>query len=172
MPETRAGDDAPAPPPPRGPVAALGGAFALAGGALLLGVAALTAWSVAQRWLTSQPVPGDFELVSIGSGVAVFGFLAWGTVRRASITVDSFTTWLPRRAAAAVDGFWMLVWAATAALLAERLLQGAQETIASGTTTMVLGLPTWWAVGLGALAFAATALAALAWVPRLFRGEE
>ncbi len=158
-------------PPGGGWTARLGAALALAGGAMLLGVACLTCWSVAQRWLTSQPVPGDFELVSIGSGVAVLGFLAWGTVRRASILVDSFTGWLPRRATAAIDGFWMLVWAAVAALLAERLLRGARETLGSGTTTMVLGLPTWWAVGLGALAFAATALAALSWVPRLLRGE-
>ena len=150
--------------------ATLGGALALGGGAVLLGVASLTCWSVVQRWLTSQPVPGDFELVSIGSGLAVLGFLAWGTARRASIVVDTFTAWLPRRAAGAVDAFWMLVWAAVAALLGERLLRGALDTLNSGTTTMVLGLPTWWAVGLGALAFAATALAALAWVPRLLRG--
>ena len=78
---------------------------------------------------------------------------------------------MPRRVAGAVDAFWALAWAATAALLAERLLRGALDTLGSGTTTMVLGLPTWWAVGLGALAFAAAALAALAWVPRLFRGE-
>jgi TRAP-type C4-dicarboxylate transport system permease small subunit len=163
-----------APSPPRGigPVARLGAALALGGGAVLLGIALLTCWSVAQRWLSSQPVPGDFELVSIGSGVAVLGFLAWGTARRASIVVDTFTAWLPRRAAGAVDAFWMLVWAAVAALLAERLFQGARETLRSGTTTMVLGLPTWWAVGLGALAFAATALAALAWVPRMLRGED
>jgi TRAP-type C4-dicarboxylate transport system permease small subunit len=157
--------------PPRGWIARLGGLFALGGGTVLLGIALLTCWSVARRWLTSQPVPGDFELVSIGSGVAVLGFLAWGTVRRASILVDTFTAWLPRRAAGAVDAFWMLVWAAVAALLAERLLRGALDTLRSGTTTMVLGLPTWWAVGLGALAFAATALAALAWLPRLWRGE-
>lgn len=165
--------DGATPPPttPHGATARLGGALALAGGAVLLGIALLTCWSVAQRWLTSQPVPGDFELVSLGSGVAVFGCLAWGTVRRASILVDSFTGWLPRRATGAMDAFWMLVWAATAALLAERLLQGARETLASGTTTMVLGLSTWWAVGLGALAFAATVPAALAWVPRLLRGE-
>ena len=162
--------DAP-PPAPHGAVAQFGGALALAGGALLLGIALLTCWSVAQRWLTSQPVPGDFELVSLGSGVAVLAFLAWGTVRRASILVDSFTAWLPRRVVSAMDAFWMLVWAATAALLAERLLQGARETLASATTTMVLALPTWWAVGFGALAFAATALAAFAWLPRLLRGE-
>ncbi len=159
------------PAPPRGAVARLARLLALAGGATLLATALLTTWSVVQRWLTSRPVPGDFELVSLGSGVAVLGFLAWGTARRSNIIVDSFTGWLPRRATGAMDAFWTLAWAAAAALLAERLLQGARETLASGTTTMVLGLPTWWAVGLGALAFAATALAALASVPRLFRGE-
>jgi TRAP-type C4-dicarboxylate transport system permease small subunit len=159
------------PPPPPGPVARLGAGLALGGGGVLLAVALLTCWSVLQRWLTSQPVPGDFELVSLGSGVAVLGFLAWGTARRSNIIVDSFTGWLPRRATGAMDAFWTLAWAATAALLAERLLQGAREMLANGTTTMVLGLPTWWAVGLGALAFAATAVAALAWVPRLLRGE-
>ena len=159
------------PPEPGGATARAGAALALAGGALLLGVALLTCWSVAQRWLTSQPVPGDFELVSLGSGVSVLAFLAWGTARRASIVVDTFTAWLPRRAAGAVDAVWMAVWAAVSALLAERLFRGALETLNSGTTTMVLGLPTWWAVGFGALAFAATALAASAWLPRLWRGE-
>lgn len=161
-----------APSRPGGTAARLGGFLALGGGAVLLGIAALTCWSVAQRWLTSRPVPGDFELVSIGSGVAVLGFLAWGTVRRASILVDTFTGWLPRRATALIDAFWTLVWAAVSALVAERLFQGARETLASGTTTMVLGLPTWWAVGLGALAFAATALGALSLLPGLLRGEE
>jgi TRAP-type C4-dicarboxylate transport system permease small subunit len=164
------GDSAPS-LPARGPTARLGAFLAVAGGAVLLGVALLTCWSVVQRWLTAQPVPGDFELVSLGSGVAVLGFLAWGTVRRASIVVDTFTGWLPRRAAGAVDAFWTLVWAGAAALLAERLFQGARETLRSGTTTMVLGLPTWWAVGVGALAFAAAALAALSLVPRLLRGD-
>ena len=56
-------------------------------------------------------------------------------------------------------------------VLAERLFVGARETLATGTTTMVLGLPTWWAVGLAALGFAATALAALYWVVRLLQGR-
>ena len=157
---------------PRGAVARLGGLLALAGGAVLLGIALLTCWSVAQRWLTAQPVPGDFELVSIGSGVAVLGLprLGHGAARLHP------GGHLHRLAAAPGDrrrwtrsGCWS--GRLVAALLAERLLQGARETLRSGTTTMVLGLPTWWAVGFGALAFAATALAALAWVPRLLRGE-
>lgn len=156
---------------PRGVVTRLGTALALAGGVALLGIALLTTVSVLKRWLTSQPVPGDFELVSIGSGLAVLGFLAYGTLMRTNIMVDTFTTWLPRRAQQAMDAFWTLVWAGVAAVLAERLWVGAGETLRTGTTTMVLGLPTWWAVGLGALGFAATALAALYWVVRLLRGQ-
>ncbi len=158
------------PAPPRGPIARLGRMLALAGGGVLLAVALLTCWSVLQRWLTRQPVPGDFELVSLGSGLAVMGFLAFGTLLRTNILVDSFTGWLPRGVTRLVDAFWMLVWAGVAAVLAERLLVGSREMLANGTTTMVLGLPTWWAVGCAALAFAATALAALYWVARMLRG--
>jgi TRAP-type C4-dicarboxylate transport system permease small subunit len=160
------------PGPPRGPIARLGTALAFAGGLVLLATALLTTTSVVKRWLTNQPVPGDFELVSLGSGLAVLGFLAHGTLMRTNIIVDSFTTWLPRGVTRVVDGFWNMTWALAAAVLAERLWVGARETLASGTTTMQLGLPTWWAVGIGALAFAATALAAFYWVARLWQGRD
>jgi TRAP-type C4-dicarboxylate transport system permease small subunit len=156
----------------RGVVARVATLIATAGGLTLLATALLTSFSVARRWATSQPVQGDFELVSLGSGLSVLAFLAYGTLKRANILVDSFTTWLPRRPAQLVDAFWMLVWAAVAVVLAERLLVGAQETLRTGTTTMVLGLPTWWAVGFGACGFALTAVAALLWVVRLAQGKE
>ncbi|MDB5373904.1 MAG: tripartite ATP-independent periplasmic transporter, DctQ component [Belnapia sp.] len=160
------------PSAPRGPVTILATALAYAGGAVLLATALLTSVSVVRRWFTSQPVPGDFELVSLGAGLAVAGFLAYGTLLRTNILVDTFTTWAPRGLTRAVDACWTLVWAGVAAVLAERLFVGAAETLRTGTTTMVLGLPTWWAVGLAALGFGATALAALAWVARLLRGQD
>ena len=135
--------------PPRGAVARLSLGLALLGGFVLLGIAGLVTWSVVQRWLIRQPVPGDFELVSLGSALAVFGFLAYGTLMRANILVDSFTQALP----------------------AGQLGIGAMETRGNHTTTMVLGLPTWWAMLLGALGFAAAALAALYWSARFARGR-
>jgi len=171
------------PPAPRGPVgdvvgepmggwvARLSLGLALAGGAVLLATACLVTYSVLQRWATNQPVPGDFELVSIGSGIAVFGFLAYGTLMRVNILVDSFTAWLPGAVTQRIDALWMLVWAGCAAVLAERLWVGGMETLANGTTTMVLRLPTWWAILLGAAGFAATALAALYWAVRFARGR-
>lgn len=144
--------------------------LALLAGAVLLATALLTTVSVTLRWLSGQPVKGDFELVSLGSGLAVLGFLAWATHQRANILVDSFTTWLPARVNAALDGFWSLVWAAVALLIAERMWQGALDTFRSGTRTMgLLALPYWWAVAVGSACFALTGLIALLAAPRLAR---
>lgn len=144
-----------------GPVPLLCQALMLAGGAMLLATALLTVASVLRRWLLGQPVPGDFELVQAGSGLAVFGFLAFGTLRRANILVDSFTSWLPAGLCRAIDAFWNLVWALAAALLGWRMVLGALDAWHSDTRSMVLSMPLWWAIGLGALALLATALAAL-----------
>ncbi|HZF75464.1 MAG TPA: TRAP transporter small permease subunit [Acetobacteraceae bacterium] len=122
----------------------------------------VTTISVVLRWATGHPIRGDFEIISVASGVAVFGFLAYGTLMRANILVDSFTSFLPRRVNALVDAAWMLVWAVIAAWLAERMALGALDTWRSnGRTIGLLALPYWWAVAFGAVAFAATALAAL-----------
>ena len=140
---------------------------------MLLGIALLTCWSVVQRWLTAQPVPGDFELVSIGSGVAVLGFLAWGTVRRANILVDS----LHRLAAAPGDGGGRRVLDAGVGGGRPRCSRSGCSR-ARGKRSAAAPRP-WcsacrpggrWAWARSA--FAATALAALASVPRLLRGED
>ncbi|WP_426957116.1 TRAP transporter small permease [Muricoccus radiodurans] len=154
-----------------GPILRACRAAALIGGALLIATSLLTTVSVLKRWAVNDPIRGDFELVSLGSGVAVLALLAYGTAQRTNIMVDTFTTWLPRRVQLAMDGFWNLVWGVVAIVLAERMVLGAQETLTSHTQTMVLGLPTWWAVGIGVLAFALTGLAALAWAFRLFGGR-
>lgn len=158
--------------PPSGPPARLASGLAIAGGIVLVATALLSTVSVVLRWLTSQPIRGDFEMVSIGSGLSVLGFLAYGTLKRTNILVDSFTVRLPRPALRAIDGFWTLVWLGCCVVLAERMTVGALETLASGTRTIgLLALPFWWAIGIGAFCFAATALAAAYWVFRLLRGR-
>ena len=155
-----------------GVVPTLARALAFFGGASLLVAAAITTASVTLRWLTSQPIRGDFEMVSIASGLGVVGFLAYGTLMRANILVDSLTTWLPKRVNDMIDAFCMLVWAALALWLTERLAVGALDTLNSGTRTIgLLAIPYWWAVAIGAACFGATGLAALWWVPRFLRGR-
>ncbi|GGJ01476.1 hypothetical protein GCM10011320_05450 [Neoroseomonas lacus] len=144
----------------------------MAGGLMLLATAFMVAASVLMRWLASAPITGDVEMVQIGGGLAVLGFLAYGTLMRSNIFVDSFTTWLPRRVTQAIDGFWNLVWGVTALVLAERMAVGATEALGNGSTTMgLLGIPIWWAIGIGALCFAVTGLMALTWAERLARGR-
>lgn len=154
----------------RGIVSRIAAALALAGGAVLLATALLTTASVLLRWATSQPIKGDFELVSLGSGLAVLGFLAWGSVTRSNILVDSFTTWLPAPVNGALDAVWSLAWSATTLLIAERMARGAVDTWASNMRTMgLLALPYWWAIAFGALCFALTGIVALLAIPKLMR---
>ena len=109
---------------------------------------------------------------SLGAGVAVFGFFAYGSFMRANIIVDSLTTWLPQRVNDLLDALWSLAWAVVIALLAWRGAVGAREALRDHTLTMgMLGVPIFWAVGFGAFCFAATALAALLWAGRLTRGR-
>ena len=139
---------------------------------MLLGVAFMVTASVLTRWLFSQPITGDVEMVQVGGGLAVLGFLAYGTLMRANIFVDSFTSWLPGRVTQAIDGFWNLVWGMVALVLAERMAVGAMEARGNGSTTMgLLGIPIWWAIGIGALCFVVTGLSALYWTARLLRGR-
>jgi TRAP-type C4-dicarboxylate transport system permease small subunit len=158
--------------PPRGAVARVALGFALLGGFSLFFVAGLTTVSVLLRWLTNQPVRGDVEMISLGSGLAVMGFLAYGTLMRSNILVDSFSSWLPARVTHLIDGFWMLVWGVVVLFLARGMAIGAWEALHTHTTTIgLLGVPIWWVVAIGAACFLATAAAALYWVARFVRGR-
>jgi TRAP-type C4-dicarboxylate transport system permease small subunit len=158
---------------PHGGVLAGAAVFmALAGGLVLLAISFLTVVSGGLRWLTSQPIRGDFELISIGSGLGVLAALGFTTLKRGNIMVDSFSTWLPRRWNEVVDGFWQLVWAAVRGVIAWRMALGGAEAMANGSRTIgLLALPFGWAIAVGAACFGLTALIALAWVPRLLRGR-
>lgn len=158
--------------PPRGAVARIARASAWLGGLALLFVAGLTSVSVLSRWLTSQPVRGDVEMISLGSGLAVMLCLAYGTLMRTNILVDSFTNWLPARVNQMLDAFWNLIWAIAALFLARGMAIGASEALANRTTTIgMLGVPIWWAIAIGALCLLATAAAGFYWTWRFLRGH-
>ena len=160
------------PRPPRdGALIRLTRPLAIAGGLLMLAMAGMVTVSVAMRWLINTSVPGDFELVQIATAVCVFAFLPLCQAVRGNIMVDSFTTWLPARARNALDALWDLVYAVAALVIAWRLAEGAADTIRSRTVSMMLGLPTGWAIA--ACAVMALLLAGVAVVTawRLMRGR-
>lgn len=119
-------------------------ALALAGGLVLTGLMLMSITSIAGRWLFSRPLPGDFELVEIGTGLAIFLFLPACQLRGANVIVDFFTTGMSRRGQAWLDAFGALLYTLAAALFAWRLVFGGLDYLRYGEKTMVLGLPLWW----------------------------
>jgi TRAP-type C4-dicarboxylate transport system permease small subunit len=148
--------DTPAPPPqPQDSGAArIARVLALAGGVLVVALAALVTASVVMRWAGGEGVNGDFELVQTGLALAVFAFLPLCQAHRGNVIVDTFTARLPGAVQAALDVLWDLVYAAFAAFIAWRLAIGATEALASRTTSMVLALPIHYAIA-GCAAMAA-----------------
>lgn len=136
--------------------------LAVVGGLLMLATAVMVVASVTLRWLFANAIPGDIELVQIATALAVFSFLPLCQLHRGNIMVDTFTAWLPRRAQAALDALWDLVYAAVAAMLAWRLALGAYDTVRSNTVSMMLGLPIGWAIAACAAMAALLALVAVA----------
>jgi TRAP-type C4-dicarboxylate transport system permease small subunit len=157
--------------PDAGIVERISAGLAILGGVVLLLVAGLVSASVLRRWLTAYAIPGDFELVQIGLAVVAFAFLPLCQLRRANIFVDVFTARAPPRVRALLDGTWAVVYGAAAGLIAWGLAVGARETMASGTTTMVLGVPFGWAIALCAALAAWLALVILVTVVRATRGS-
>jgi TRAP-type C4-dicarboxylate transport system permease small subunit len=151
------------------PLEALTRPLAIAGGLLLLAAAAMVVTSVVMRWMFSRSIAGDIELIQIATALAVFAFLPLCQGRRGNIVVDTFTTWLPTRAQHALDALWDTAYALVAGMIAWRLAAGALDTIRSNTVSMMLGLPTGWAIAACAVMAALLAIVAVATALRLLR---
>jgi len=156
--------------PARGPLVRGTAALAVAGSLLVIAVAILVVTSVVRRWLTDDVVLGAVEFVEIATALAEFSFLPLCQARRGNVVVDTFTTRLRPRARDRFDAFWDLVYAGVAALIAWQLWQGARDTFASQTTSMMLALPTGYAIAACAAMAALLAVVAVATALRLLRG--
>lgn len=143
--------------------------LALAGGIVVLAAALLVCSSVTLRWLTSNSIAGDFELVQIAIALSAFAFLPYCQLQRGNIAVGTFTTALPARVRAALDALWDLTYALVAGFIAWRLVIGASETIANRTTTMVSGIPIGWGIAATAVMAVLLALVAAATALELLR---
>jgi TRAP-type C4-dicarboxylate transport system permease small subunit len=119
--------------------------WALAGGAVLLGVAVMTTWSAVSGWLLGKPMPGDFELTEILVAVAVFAFLPYCQQSGANVTADLFTAGAGPRAVAGFRLFGALLSLAVAVLLAWRTWAGLLDYRQYVETTAILKIPIWWA---------------------------
>lgn len=123
-------------------------ASAIVGGLVLCAITLMSVVSIAGRALAGVglgPVPGDFELVEVGTGVAVFLFLPWTYLRGGHATVDLLYQHLPaavQRLIRVISDVLMLVlWV----VLTWRLWDGLLEKREYLETTFILQMPVWWA---------------------------
>ncbi len=133
-------------------------------GLLLIGAIILTCISIIGRSLTSvglSAIPGDYELVEILCGLAVFSFMPYCQLSRGHISVDLFIQGLGQKAVAWTQLLGDVVITGLVTVMAWRHYAGTLDKHAYGETTFILQIPVWWpyAIAMGLLVvFAITGL--------------
>jgi TRAP-type C4-dicarboxylate transport system permease small subunit len=140
--------------------------FALAGGLLILALVLMSLASIVGRALFSAPVPGDYELIQLGTAVAVASFLPLTQLRGGHVIVDFFTAGSRPAVREWLDAAGALLVGLAGALIAWRMAHGAISLLEANDQTTILGVPTGYAVALMVPSFALLALAGLysAWL--------
>lgn len=120
---------------------------ALAGGVALLGLVALIVASVTGRalmWAGLRPVYGDYELVEMGVGFAVFAFMPWAHLTRShaivTLLTDRFGALANRIILVLTDVLMLLA----SSFIAWRLYFGMLDKFAFGETTLLLRISLGW----------------------------
>lgn len=138
----------------------LASGFAVFGGIVLVLLTLLVVVSVLGRTLFLTPVPGDFEIVGIGTSVAIFSFLPYCYLERGNVTVDILVGYLPASTQRAFDVFAALVFAAVSGVFAWRMLFGLADTFHYGDISMIVGVKLWWTYPFAVTSFGLMAVSA------------
>ena len=94
--------------------------------------------------LGAKPIPGDYELVEVGTAFAVFSFLPWCHLNRGHATVEVLAGWYPKGMNKAIDVAANLLMFVIAVLIAWRHWLGMMDKASYGETTFILQFPLWW----------------------------
>lgn len=124
---------------------------ALVGGAALLATMATMLVTVVGAAF-NRPLLGDSEIVELLGGIVIFAFLPYCHLRGANVIVDFFTQPLPKAARDWLDALMNAAFAAVAALLTWRLIDGGIAAFDRDRRSMFLQLPDWWGYAVGAVA--------------------
>ena len=147
---------------------------AISGGLLVAALAIITVVSILGRWLASAPIlselpilewvgpiTGDYELVEMGTAIAVFLFLPYCHLRGGHVTVDLLVMHAPpivqRLLAVVAETLFLVV----AGLMTWRLFHGLLDKRRYMETSMLLDIPLWWGYVGGLVGFALLTLVCL-----------
>lgn len=120
--------------------------LAIVGGGLVAVTAVMVTVSVTGRYLFAAPIPGDYDLIAIICGCAVFAFLPYCQMIRGNVVVDFFTSDISSFAKAILDAFGTLLYLLIAILFTWRLAYGGLELHASGEVLANFNFYRWWTI--------------------------
>jgi len=146
--------------------------FALVGSFIAMLVAGMSVYSIIGRAFLSKPLFGDVELTQLGIAASISLCLPWCQLHRGNILVDFFTQSTSVRTRQILDSAGALLLAAMCVLLAWRTTMGAIAVREVYETSMILGLPMWWAYVSLAPGLLLSALVAVWQSARLLVGRE
>jgi TRAP-type C4-dicarboxylate transport system permease small subunit len=134
---------------------------ALVAGALVALMVVISCASIIGRETVGRTLTGDFELVGLATGAAVGLFMPLCQLHRGNIVVDVFTAKAPPAFNEMLERIGALLLALCCGLLAWRAALGGLSSWHSNSSTMLLGVPEWWAYAPMVPGFGLTAVIAL-----------
>jgi TRAP-type C4-dicarboxylate transport system permease small subunit len=145
-------------------VTTLSKALTLVSGILLIAAILLTCISIVGRGLIPiglSSVPGDYELVEMLCGLAVFAFMPYCQLHKGHISVDLFITSFGHKAMAWTQLFGDIIITGLVCLLVWRHSAGTFDKYDYGDTSFILEIPIWWSYAIAQLLLFITVVTSL-----------
>ena len=120
--------------------------LAILGGVLSFAMALIVTISVAGRYLFSAPIQGDYDIVGILCGCAIFAFLPYCQLHRGNVLADFFTQRASERTKAALDAMGNLLFLAAIIMFTWRLYFGMLEMWQSSEQIAAFAFYRWWTI--------------------------
>ncbi len=133
--------------------------FAIAGGLGFVALVVMSLISIVGRKISATPVPGDIEVMQMGTAIASAAMLAYCEMERHHLRVDFFTANISADLRERLDSVSHLLLALVAVLVAWRTGASALSLKEAGETSMILAWPVWMVVAAMVPSFALLALA-------------
>ncbi|NLQ18344.1 TRAP transporter small permease [Marinomonas sp. M1K-6] len=135
--------------------------FALAGGFIMLMLAAITVASIIGRTTIGQSIEGDYEITEMGLAMAVFLFLPECYIKKGHVVVDLFTAHCKPSTLHKLDTLSDLIFTLVAFLFVYRMGLSGFEAKEYMEQSILLALPTWWTYIVGVVAMTLCGLCGL-----------
>ena len=117
--------------------------LAILGGIILVIVILINFISILSRIIFLNPLVGDFELVEIGSAIAISSFLPLCHLKKGNVIVDFITAKLNFKKIAFLDCISSVTYGLIASFFTWRMFFGAKDMYNYQEETMLLQFPIW-----------------------------